>query len=243
MDTLANAVEDAIRSASQPSQSTPTVRSSATMAGSGSDVRETASAGTASRVESGAVSERRAGADAPASATASRADDTRIAPPERDLNETKQEVEQEERRVRTELTTQFTAVQRQMQQLMQLQAELRDLEAPSRRDIEILRARIERTERETHYAQQTLKRKEIEFKQAKAHAEKMEKQKAMLTEHLRLILYENERKKQQKLQQLEQKLYQLRGLGADVSAQPAAAAAAAAAATTAATAESAGAQR
>lgn len=101
----------------------------------------------------------------------------------------------------------------QMRALHQLHVELKALEAPSRNDIEIIRDRIERCERDLVCARKDAIRKEREFKNAKAMLERKEKEKVMLTEHLRLILYETERKKEQKLRELQHRLSESGGAG------------------------------
>lgn len=64
-----------------------------------------------------------------------------------------------------------------------------------------------------HYAEKDFKRKEEEYKRARVDMEKKKKEKAMLVEHMRLILYENQRKKHAKLQELRSKLAEMEALG------------------------------
>ena len=70
----------------------------------------------------------------------------------------------------------------------------------------MLRARIENVERELSYATKDYKRKKTEFEKAKAYMEKKETMKQELTEHLRMIIYESEKKKEEKLKEMMSKL-------------------------------------
>ena len=73
-----------------------------------------------------------------------------------------------------------------------------------------IREEIQTNERELSWAQKTFDTKKQEYEEAKAELDKFRERKALLTSHLRTIIYDNETKKSEKLSQLMGRL----GLGA-----------------------------
>uniref|UniRef100_A0A7S3LM13 RAB6-interacting golgin n=1 Tax=Aplanochytrium stocchinoi TaxID=215587 RepID=A0A7S3LM13_9STRA len=113
-----------------------------------------------------------------------------------------EKVKRQEKIVRGELGKKFNQIQEESRKLAQIQNALETLEKEQQKDIDILRTRIERVEREVSANRQIFQRKEKEYRDSKSLFEESEKEKEMLTTHLRLIIFENEKKKEQKLNQL-----------------------------------------
>ncbi len=73
-------------------------------------------------------------------------------------------------------------------------------------DVMILRQKIDTVASEVSQAHSLMIRKEKEYTQAKQRYEKKFNEKKMLVDHLSLIIFENEKKKEQKLAELMSKL-------------------------------------
>lgn len=73
-------------------------------------------------------------------------------------------------------------------------------------DVVILRSKIDGVAVELSQAQAHMAKKEKEYLQAKQAYEKKFTEKKMLADHLSLIIFENEKKKEQKLAELMEKL-------------------------------------
>ena len=71
-----------------------------------------------------------------------------------------------------------------------------------RKDIDMLRAKIEVNSRDLSYANGHLRQKIKEHQEAAMEVERLSNDKEMLTEHLRVIIYDNEKKKKKKLAEL-----------------------------------------
>mmetsp|Transcript_8635 Transcript_8635/g.9885 ORF Transcript_8635/g.9885 Transcript_8635/m.9885 type:complete len:200 (-) Transcript_8635:1003-1602(-) len=111
-------------------------------------------------------------------------------------------VKEQEKVIRGALGKQLSLVQEESKKLSKIQEALETLEKKQQKDIDILRNRIENTERELSTRRQTVREKEKAYLEAKKEYDEMEKEKDLLTSHLRMIIFENEKKKQEKLNEL-----------------------------------------
>ena len=149
-----------------------------------------------------------------------------VGPTREEADEVKRRVEAQEAEVRAALSSKLTDMRKRAALLASLQRELASLEAPSQSDVEIIRQRITACDLEVLQARTDVSRLADELQevcappaapapapgsraagaQANARLERKQQEKAMLTEHLRLILYESEKKKQERLLELQARL-------------------------------------
>lgn len=94
----------------------------------------------------------------------------------------------------------------EMASLNQVKTDLEKIDLLIDHDVVILRSKIEGVAVELSQAQSIMAKKEKEYLQAKQNFEKRFTEKKMLTDHLNLIIFENEKKKEQKLAELMEKL-------------------------------------
>lgn len=94
----------------------------------------------------------------------------------------------------------------EMASLNQVKTDLEKIDLLIDHDVVILRSKIEGVAVELSQAQSIMAKKEKEYLQAKQNFEKKFTEKKMLTDHLNLIIFENEKKKEQKLAELMEKL-------------------------------------
>ena len=118
----------------------------------------------------------------------------------------KTEVLEQEQLVASQLNERFRNMQQEQRKLSHAKKELEAMGFDHRKDIDVLRAKIEANSRELSYANQTLRQKIEEHRVAGLEVERLSKNKEMLTEHLRVIIYDNETKKKKKLAELMNKL-------------------------------------
>jgi len=118
----------------------------------------------------------------------------------------KTEVLEQEQLVASQLNERFKNMQQEQRKLSHAKKELEAMGFDHRKDIDVLRAKIEANSRELSYANQTLRQKIEEHRVAGLEVERLSKNKEMLTEHLRVIIYDNETKKKKKLAELMNKL-------------------------------------
>jgi hypothetical protein len=123
-----------------------------------------------------------------------------------DSERLKTEVLEQEQAVASQLNERFRNMQEEQRKLAHAKKELESMDFDHRRDIDVLRAKIETNSRELSYANQTLREKIEEHRVAGLEVERLTKNKQMLTEHLRVIIYDNETKKKKKLAELMNKL-------------------------------------
>ena len=145
-----------------------------------------------------------------------------------DVDTIKAEVEQQEQLLTTQLDQRFKTMQLESQRLAHAKRELEKMGFDHRKDIDMLRAKIETNSRDLSYANSHLRQKVKEHKEAALEVERLSTSKNLLIEHLRVIIYDNEKKKKKKLAEL------MSSLGTTAGVAPAAAAPAAAAVSTAA---------
>lgn len=126
----------------------------------------------------------------------------------------KQKMATSHKTLRAQLAEQSARAQQRVRHIQEITQELLQLENPSRRDINEIRGRIEHTERDLVWSEKDLKAKEEAFRAAKVHCEKMRREKRLLIDHMRLILYESDKIKEDKIKELMGKLAYLQGNGA-----------------------------
>lgn len=117
-------------------------------------------------------------------------------------NEMSTQVKVKEALVRNKLKEQLTRLKSETMRLNKVQGILGSLEAEQQADIDEIRRRIDEADRSLATTRYRFKRVEAEFKTAKASMEAKQTEKEALTEHLRLIIFNNESRKQEKLEAL-----------------------------------------
>lgn len=115
-------------------------------------------------------------------------------------------LKRQEKMVSEKMAERLRNVKAEQAQLARIQQELEGMQQMTQQDVHIIRAKIENTERELFAATKLHTQKKKEYEDSKAAMEKKQKQKELLTEHLRMIIYENEKKKEEKLALLMDKL-------------------------------------
>ena len=93
-------------------------------------------------------------------------------------------------------------MQLESQRLAHAKSELERMGFDHRKDIDVLRAKIEVNSRDLSYANSHLRQIIKEHQDAALEVERLSTEKEMLTEHLRVIIYDNEKKKKKKLAEL-----------------------------------------
>ena len=119
-----------------------------------------------------------------------------------DTERLKSEVEKAEQILSSTLQQRMRNMQLESQRLAQAKRELDAMGFDHRKDIDVLRQKIEVNSRDLSYANVTLRQKIEEHKAAALEVEQLNKSKDMLTEHLRVIIYDNEKKKKKKLTEI-----------------------------------------
>ena len=114
----------------------------------------------------------------------------------------KAEVDKDEALLQQSLSERMQMMQKEASKLTAAKKELERMGFDHRRDIDELRQRIEQNSRELSYANATLRQKAKEHEDAKARVSELAKAKEMMTEHLRVIIYENEKRKKKKLEEI-----------------------------------------
>ena len=93
-------------------------------------------------------------------------------------------------------------MQLESQRLAYAKNELEKMGFDHRKDIDMLRAKIEVNSRDLSYANGHLRQKIKEHQEAAMEVERLSNDKEMLTAHLRVIISDNEKKKKKKLAEL-----------------------------------------
>ena len=124
----------------------------------------------------------------------------------------KREVDEGEALLTRNLAERMKKMQQEANKLSSAKKELERLGFDHRRDIDELRQRIEQNSRELSYANTNLRQKAKEHAEAKEKVAALTKAKQMMTEHLRVIIYENEKRKKKKLEEI-MKRVGLEGMG------------------------------
>lgn len=119
-----------------------------------------------------------------------------------DANTIEEEVAKQEQLLANQLDQRLKTMQLESKKLAHAKRELERMGFDHRKDIDVLRAKIETNSRELSYANSHLRQKEKEHQAAALEVERLSKAKDMLTEHLRVIIYDNEKKKKKKLAEL-----------------------------------------
>ena len=114
----------------------------------------------------------------------------------------KREVDEDEALLTNTLAARMKSMQMEANKLNAAKKELERLGFDHRRDIDELRQRIEQNSRELSYANANLRQKAKEHAEAKEEVASLTKAKTMMTEHLRVIIYENEKRKKKKLEEI-----------------------------------------
>jgi TolA-binding protein len=114
----------------------------------------------------------------------------------------KREVDKDEALLTNTLAARMQSMQVEANKLNAAKKELERLGFDHRRDIDELRQRIEQNSRELSYANANLRQKAKEHAEAKEEVAALDKAKMMMTEHLRVIIYENEKRKKKKLEEI-----------------------------------------
>ena len=114
----------------------------------------------------------------------------------------KQELEKKEKLVQSALQHRFKKMEAEEIKLRQIRSTLKSLSVDTGKEIHVLRGKIENTESMLAKAEGTLRYKEKEIIELKESVNKLRDKKNLLTEHLSTIIYESEKKKQEKLKEL-----------------------------------------
>ena len=114
----------------------------------------------------------------------------------------KREIEEKERLVKSTIQDRFKKMEQEEEKLRQIKSQLRKMTEGVGHDIHIIRAKIENVQRNLGQEEASLKVKERECREINENVNKLRDEKQKLTEHLRIIIYENEKKKQEKLREL-----------------------------------------
>jgi len=113
-----------------------------------------------------------------------------------------EEVERKKTLLKKILQERVSKTHEEMQALNQIRRDLEKLDSLIDQDVVILRQKIDVVATEVSQAQAQLSKKEKEYMQAKQLYEKKFNEKKMLADHLALIIFENEKKKEQKLAEM-----------------------------------------
>ena len=114
----------------------------------------------------------------------------------------KKEIEEKERLVNDTIQDRFKKMEEEEEKLKRIKRELRKMTDGVGHDIHIIRAKIEDVQRNLGQQEMNLRAKERECREINENVNKLRDEKQKLTEHLRIIIYENEKKKQEKLREL-----------------------------------------
>ena len=114
----------------------------------------------------------------------------------------KKELEKKEKLVQSALQHRFKKMEAEEIKLRQIRSTLKSLSVDTGKEIHVLRGKIENTESMLAKAEGTLRYKEKEIIELKESVNKLRDKKNLLTEHLSTIIYESEKKKQEKLKEL-----------------------------------------
>ena len=114
----------------------------------------------------------------------------------------KSEVEKQEKLLTNQLANRMRNMKLEAQRLAQAKRELDSMGFDHRKDIDVLRAKIETNSRDLSYANNILRQKIEEHKAAALEVERLNTNKELMIEHLRTIIYDNEQQKKKKLNEI-----------------------------------------
>eukprot|EP01112_Ceratiomyxa_fruticulosa_P012483 TRINITY_DN3459_c0_g1_i2.p1 TRINITY_DN3459_c0_g1~~TRINITY_DN3459_c0_g1_i2.p1 ORF type:complete len:163 (-),score=46.30 TRINITY_DN3459_c0_g1_i2:148-636(-) len=117
-----------------------------------------------------------------------------------------EEIKKKKEIVKKMLSERYNKTKEELATLRIVQQELDKLEHTLDSDVVILRERIDAVERDIVYYESYYRKKEKEYKEAKAVFDKKLNEKKLLTDHLSLIIFENEKRKDEKLREMMSKL-------------------------------------
>mmetsp|Transcript_76728 Transcript_76728/g.115459 ORF Transcript_76728/g.115459 Transcript_76728/m.115459 type:complete len:119 (-) Transcript_76728:22-378(-) len=100
----------------------------------------------------------------------------------------------------------YGKMMKEQQRLEEVRRELAQLSEPTRRDVEIIRERLEKADRDLAWCRRDHDVKKKAYETALEVMEKKDKEKQALADHLRLIIHESEKRKTAKLEELMAKL-------------------------------------
>lgn len=137
------------------------------------------------------------------------------------LGREKEMVEKHERDVRGRLEQRMRKMQEEANKLRAIREELSSMTEPVRQDIQLIRDRIDRCERDLGYIKKRHAQKKAEYEQVDKELTDKTQEKALLVGHLNTIIREVTRNKESRLRELEQKLLDSpEGAGAGATAGP-----------------------
>mmetsp|Transcript_36573 Transcript_36573/g.57127 ORF Transcript_36573/g.57127 Transcript_36573/m.57127 type:complete len:146 (-) Transcript_36573:1286-1723(-) len=113
-----------------------------------------------------------------------------------------EEIKRKEKLVRERMQAEYAKMQKEQQRLQEVQRELEKMGEPGRKDVEIIRDKLETVDRELAFAIKDHERKKKAYESAADFMEKKRQEKTMLCDHLRMIIHENEQRKTKKLEDL-----------------------------------------
>mmetsp|Transcript_41531 Transcript_41531/g.111311 ORF Transcript_41531/g.111311 Transcript_41531/m.111311 type:complete len:211 (-) Transcript_41531:37-669(-) len=117
-----------------------------------------------------------------------------------------EEFKRKEKILRDKMQSEFGKIHSKQRQLEEIRRELEKLEEPMRRDVSLIRTRLETLDRDLLFATKEHARKKKEYEEAAEALDKKRQEKSMLAEHLRMIIHDNEQRKASKLEELMHKL-------------------------------------
>jgi archaellum component FlaC len=118
----------------------------------------------------------------------------------------KEKLAEDEQVLRSQLNSHTANAEAQMKAIVAIKSELKALDAPKRKDVEQIMQRIEAVDRDLSYVEADFKAKKAAADKASEILEKKKKEKRLLTDHMRLILYESEKEKVKKIAKIREKL-------------------------------------
>ena len=114
----------------------------------------------------------------------------------------KEELAKKQKLVANTLQNRFEKMQAEEIKLKQIKKALSTLDADTSKEIHVLRGKIEYTQSQLTQNEENLKIKKRELEQLNEAVNGLREKKKLLTDHLSIIIYESEKKKQEKLKEL-----------------------------------------
>ena len=114
----------------------------------------------------------------------------------------KEKVQRQEIALKNSLASRLASVHEETVTLQRIKRELESMTFSQRKDIDIIRGKIEAVSRNLSTATNDMRQKKAELDAAEAEVERLTKAKNRLVEHLHVIVHDNEKKKEAKLQEL-----------------------------------------
>jgi len=115
-------------------------------------------------------------------------------------------VKKKKEAIKKRLIERYKRNQQEAQNLSKIQSKLEKLDLNLANEIAVLRSKIDQIDREVSYHFRKYKQAEEAFHRTKKEYEKKAEEKTKLTEHLSIIIQENEKRKAKKLEELQQLL-------------------------------------